>query len=147
MILADVNALVYAFRPETTFHTLARDALTAARDHRELRVLTDVAASFVRIVTDARINVEPDAPKAAFEFIDVLTSGTRFLCEPRVSRWHEFRELGQRVDGQLVPDALLAATSMDFGAALLTADRDFLRFPGVRLYLMTSAGIIDHAVA
>jgi len=28
----------------------------------------------------------------------------------------------------------------------LTADRDFLRFPGIRVHLLTSIGIIDHTV-
>jgi len=29
---------------------------------------------------------------------------------------------------------------------LLTADRGFLSFPGLRIHLMTPAGIIDHVV-
>lgn len=148
MILPDVNALVYAFRPQTSLHTLARDALTAYRDRGELVVLTDVAASFVRIVTDYRISRDRDTFGAALEFLDALTADGRFLREARISRWNVFRELGAKVDisGPLVPDALLAATSIDFGAALVTADRDFLSFPGLRVHLMTSVGIVDHAV-
>ncbi|MDP4803563.1 MAG: hypothetical protein NWR45_01255, partial [Candidatus Nanopelagicales bacterium] len=60
MILTDVNALVYAFRPQTSFHQLARDALTAFRDRGDLIVLTDIATSFIRIVTDKRLTLEPD---------------------------------------------------------------------------------------
>lgn len=148
MILADVNALVYAFRPQTPLHALARSAMTAYRDRGELVVLTDVAASFVRIVTHDRINRAPDSFGGAMEFIHALTADSRFLREARISRWNVFRELGDRIDisGPLVPDALLAATGIDFGASLLTADRDFLRFPGLRVHLMTSAGIIDHTV-
>jgi toxin-antitoxin system PIN domain toxin len=148
LILTDVNALVYAFRPQTSFHQLARDAITAFRDRGDLIVLTDIATSFIRIVTDKRLNLEADEPGAAITFIDALTADTRFLREPRISRWRTYRELNERVDvrGSLVPDALLAATSLDFGAAVLTADRDFLRFPGVRVHLMTSIGIIDHTV-
>ena len=148
MILADVNALVYAFRPQTSLHTLARDALTAYRDRGELVVLTDVATSFVRIVTDDRISRDRDTFSAAMEFLDALTADARLLREARISRWNVFRELGAKVNisGPLVPDALLAATSIDFGAALVTADRDFLSFPGLRVHLMTSVGIVDHAV-
>lgn len=143
-----MNALVYAFRPQTSLHTLARDALAAYRDRAELLVLTDVAASFVRIVTDYRISRDPDTFGEALEFLDALTADGRFLREARMRRWNVFRELGAKVNisGPLVPDALLAATSIDFGAALVTADRDFLGFPGLRVHLMTSAGIIDHAV-
>lgn len=148
MILADVNALVYAFRPRMPLHALARNALTAYRDRGELVVLADVAASFVRIVTDDRISRDRDTCGAALEFLDALTTDGRFLREARVSRWSVFRELGAEVDisGPLVPDALLAATSIDFGAPLVTADRDFLKFPGLRVHLMTTAGMVDHTV-
>lgn len=148
MILADVNALVYAFRSGTTFHELARESLTTYRGRGELVVLTEVASSFIRIVTDPRISTEPDTPQSAIAFIDALTVDGRFLREPRVSRWHEFVRLCNFGDihGPLVPDALLAATCLDWGAAIVTADRDFLRFPGVRVHLLTSIGIIDHTV-
>ena len=148
MIVADVNALVHAFRPETTFHKLASSALTAFRDQGSLIVLPDIAASFVRIVTDKRLSSTPDEPQAAFEFIDVLSARGHLLREARVTRWQSLQSLSERVEirGPLVPDALLAATSLDFGAGVLTADRDFLRFPGVRVHLMTSVGIVDHTV-
>ena len=148
MIVADVNALVYAFRPETLFHKLASSALTAFRDQGSLIVLPDIATSFLRIVTDERLSATPDEPHAAFEFIDVLSAHGRLLREARVTRWQSLQSLSARVEmrGPLVPDALLAATSLDFGASVLTADRDFLRFPGVRVHLMTSIGIVDHTV-
>ena len=148
MIVADVNALVYAFRVGAKFHELARESLTTFRGRGELVVLTDVASSFIRIVTDSRITTEPDTPQAAMAFVDSLTVDGRFMREPRVSRWQEFKQLSNSVDirGSLVPDALLAATCLDWDAVFLTADRDFLRFPGLRVHLLTSIGIIDHAV-
>ena len=149
MIVADVNALVYAFRAGTTFHELARESLTTYRGRGELAVLTEVASSFIRIVTDPRVSVEPDTPQSAIGFIDALTVDGRFLREPRVSRWQEFARLSHSGDvrGPLVPDALLAATCLDWGAAIVTADRDLLRFPGLRVHLLTSIGIVDHTVA
>lgn len=148
MILADVNTLVYAFRSQTTFHQLARDALTTYRDRGDLIVLTEVAVSFIRIATDKRLSIQPDEPADAINFIDVLTAEARFIREPRIGRWRLYRALGDHVDigGSLGPDALLAATSLDLGAAILTADRDFLRFPGVHVHLLTAKGIVDHTV-
>ena len=148
MIVADVNALVYAFRPETPLHQLARGTMTESRDQGNLIVLPDVAASFIRIVTDKRLSATPDEPQAAFEFIDVLSARGHLLREARVTRWQFLQSLSERgeIRGPLVPDALLAATCLDFGASVLTADRDFLRFPGVRVHLMTSVGIVDHTV-
>ncbi len=148
LIVADVNTLVYAFREGTRFHELARESLTVFRDRSELVVLTDVASSFIRIVTDSRITAEPDTPQAAMAFVHSLTVDGRFMREPRVSRWQEFEQLSNSVDirGSLIPDALLAATCLDWNAAFLTADRDFLRFSGLRVHLLTSIGIIDHKV-
>jgi predicted nucleic acid-binding protein len=77
-----------------------------------------------------------------------LTADGWLLREGRVSRWKVFQELHERIEirGPLVPDALLAATSIDFGAALLTADRDFLSFPSLRVHLITSVRIVDHTI-
>ncbi len=36
------------------------------------------------------------------------------------------------VRGNLVPDAYLAALAIEIGAELISADRDFTRFPGLR---------------
>ncbi len=148
MIVADVNALVYAFRVGTKFPRLARESLTTFRGRGELVVLTGVASSFIRIVTDSRITTEPDTPQAAMAFVDSITVDGRFMHEPRVSRWQEFEKLSHLVDirGPLVPDALLAATCLDWDAVFLTADRDLLRFPGIRVHLLTSIGIVDHTV-
>ena len=148
MIVADVNALVYAFRPETPLHQLARRALTDCRDTGTLIVLPDVAASFIRIVTDKRLSKSPDKNDDALEFIDVLTGNGRFLREARATRWTSFRHLIELSDvsGPLVPDALIAATALDLNASILTADKDFLQFQGLRVQLMTPIGIVDHTV-
>ena len=95
LIVADVNTLVYAFREGTRFHELARESLTVFRDRSELVVLTDVASSFIRIVTDSRITAEPDTPQAAMAFVHSLTVDGRFMREPRVSRWQEFEQLAE----------------------------------------------------
>lgn len=64
------------------------------------------------------------------------------------SRWQEFEQLSNSVDvrGSLVPDALPAAACLDWGAVILTAGRDFLRFPGMRVHLLASIAIVDHMV-
>jgi len=145
LIIADVNALIYAFRSDSRFHKLSRGLVMHARSNGDLCVLPEVASSFVRIVTDQRITTSPDTTADAVAFIDALTATGRLMREPRVSRWAGFRELTTLVDirGNLVPDALLAATCIDFGASILTADRDFLTFPGLRVHLITSAGVVD----
>lgn len=38
------------------------------------------------------------------------------------------------VTGNLVPDAQLAALAVELGVAVVSADSDFARFPGVTLF-------------
>ena len=149
MIVTDVNPLVYAFRADTQFHELSRTLLDHSRTTGSLVVLPDVAAAFVRIVTDPRLATHPDSPRDALDFIEAVTAEGRFMHEARASRWSIFRDIVSRGDVRagLVPDAMLAATCQDFGASILTADRDFLHFPGLRVQLITPAGLIDHTVA
>lgn len=148
MIVTDVNPLVYAFRPDTDAHAISRSTLEQARTRRELLVLPEVAAAFLRITTDPRVTTHPDNPRDAFAFIDAVTIDGRLLREARASRWPIFRDMVETGDvrGKLVPDALLAATCRDLGAGILTADRDFLRFQGLRVHMITPRGLIDHTV-
>ena len=37
-----------------------------------------------------------------------------------------------RASGDLIPDAYLAALAIELGAELISFDRDFARFPGLR---------------
>lgn len=58
------------------------------------------------------------------------TSARHQLARP----WLEARELLTAVGtaGNLVPDAHLAALSIEHGAEMCSSDADFSRFPGVR---------------
>ena len=149
MIVTDVNPLVYAYRSDTQAHVLSRSVLQSARDNADLLVLPDVAASFIRIVTSPRIFRNPDRPREALTFIEALMADGRSMSEGRITRWAIFREIleGEESRASRIPDALLAATCRDLGAAILTADRDFLSFTGLRVNLITPHGLIDHTVA
>lgn len=149
MIVTDVNPLVYAYRSDTQAHVLSRSVLQSARDTGGLLVLPDVAASFIRIVTSPRIVRNPNRPREALNFIETLAADGRFMSEARITRWAIFREIleGEGLRASRIPDALLAATCRDLGAAILTADRDFLTFTGLRVNLITPHGLIDHTVA
>ena len=48
------------------------------------------------------------------------------------------RDVGAK--GNVVPDAYLAATALEVGAELVTADRGFGRFPGLRWRHPLAAG-------
>lgn len=136
MRCADVNVLVYAHRPESPHHAETLDWLEAARRSDEPLGLTDLALSgFVRIVTNPRIFRDPTPIEVALTFVDdLLASPAALRLAPGPRHWSVFRRLcvSLGLRGGLVTDAYLAAVAIETGATLITTDRDFARFPGLR---------------
>lgn len=137
MHCVDVNVLVYAHRPESPKHDEYRNWLDGARQGNEPLGLSDLVTSgFLRIVTHPRIFREPTPLGIAIEFVDALRASpatTSVIAGER--HWEIFLDLCRRVgaNGNLVPDAFLAALAIEHGARWVTADRGFARFPGLRL--------------
>ncbi len=134
MRLLDVNVLIYAFQPASPSHEAWRAWLSEAR--REPFVVPDeVATGFVRIVTNRRVFATPSTVAEALGFLAALreSPGWRDPGRPH-SRWSRLEELcgatGAR--GPDLPDAWLAALALEWSAALVSADRGFARFPGLR---------------
>ncbi len=94
-----------------------------------------VLSGFVRIVTHPRVFAYPSRPDRALEFASVLRqqpNAVPLAAGPR--HWEIFvrlcRDAGAK--GNLVPDAYVAALAIESGSELVTTDRDFARFPGLR---------------
>jgi toxin-antitoxin system PIN domain toxin len=136
MLVADVNVLVDAHRLEAPRHAGIRDWLHATRSGDELLVIAGVVASaFVRIVTNRRIFREPAPIEVALAFIEGLTTSPAVRrIEPGPRHWQWFSELCRTggATGDLVPDAWLAAIALENRATLVTSDRGFGRYPGLR---------------
>ncbi|MEW6225261.1 MAG: type II toxin-antitoxin system VapC family toxin [Chloroflexota bacterium] len=136
MILVDVNVLVYAFDEEATDHATYRAWLESALDGDEpVGIADEVLAAFVRLVTHPRVLVRPAPVEAAFAFANAVRDAPASVpVVPGERRWTTFERLCRAAGarGNLVPDAWLAAVAMDSGAVLVTTDRDFSRFPGLR---------------
>jgi toxin-antitoxin system PIN domain toxin len=136
LVLPDVNVLVYAFRPDAVDHARYREALEDVVAGDTPIALPDaVATGFVRIVTHPRIFARPDSVPDALEFVDALRSQPHCVSlGPGGRHWRIFSRLcleaGAR--GNLVPDAYLAALAIESGSEIVTADRGFARFPGLR---------------
>lgn len=138
MFLLDVNILVYAYRPEQSPLALAArtwlDRSMAAK--AALAVTNEILASVIRIVTDRRIFVHPSPAGQAVEFAQALLDApTTRVVVPSSRHWPTFIDLVNdlRLKGNDVPDAYLAALAIDHGAQLVTTDRGFRRFPGLRI--------------
>ena len=137
MTAVDTNILVYAHRADSTWHEGA---------DRVVQELAEGAASwaipwpclyeFFAIVTHPRIYRPPTPVGRALQQIDAwLESPTLVLLHEGDAFWDGLRPLlaQSAVQGGAVHDARIAALCHRHGVkTLLTADRDFSRFPGLR---------------
>jgi uncharacterized protein len=135
VLLPDVNVLLAGFRADHVHHGPARAFLEAARSGSEVLGLSDYAlASVVRLATNARVFVRPDTADAVIDYLDVALEPPGVLLRAGTTHWSRLtylcRHLGLR--GNLVPDGYLAALALEQGAELVTFDRGFGRYPGLR---------------
>lgn len=138
MLFLDVNVCLYAFRPTVSERSREVAAWLDARLGGPERVLVSesVLASMIRIATHPRIFEVPASPADAVAFVDALLRAPRVVVvRPGPGVWPIFRDyVGDlRLTGNDVADAYLAATAVDAGAGMVTSDRGFTRFPGLRV--------------
>jgi len=136
MILPDANVLVDAYRTDAPRHQTAARWLHGAVNGTEQVGLADaVIAGFVRIMTNPRIHDDPAPLDVTLGIIDAL------LQHPGVIRagagpryWSHFAQMCRASDarGNVVSDAAIAAIAIEHGATVVSFDRDFARFPGLR---------------
>lgn len=135
MRLADVNIYLYARRRESDRHEEYHSWLEARLSGAEPFGVSElVLSSFLRIVTNHRIYLEPTPPVAAIEFCEtVLSAPAAVSLRPGPRHWPIFADLCRRggARGNLVPDAYLAALAIEHGATLVTVDSGFARYPGL----------------
>ena len=140
MFLLDVNVVVAAFRGDHPLHTVARpwfDGVVASGE--AFAVPPAVWASFLRLVTNRRIFPLPTPRAEAFAFLDaVVEQQNHLLIGPGPRHLAVLRQACDDADanGDLVPDAVLAAIATEHGCTIATFDRDFARFSGVEHYLL-----------
>jgi hypothetical protein len=137
MILLDANLLLYAYDSSSPHHQAARDWLenTLSRpEHIGLAWMTLLA--FVRLSTSRRLLEHPLSIIEATAVVSAwLERPMVTLLNPGERHWEILRDMmtkGQ-AQGPLIMDAHLAALAIEYGATLASADRDFARFPGLRL--------------
>lgn len=136
MLLPDVNVLVYAHRQDAAGHDAYVDWLQRLVNGDEAYGIASIVLSgFVRVVTHPKVFVKPTPIADALAFAAQLREPAhRVPVEPGPRHWDIFRRLcaDSDVRGNLVPDAYLAALAIESGCELVTTDRDFSRFAGLR---------------
>jgi toxin-antitoxin system PIN domain toxin len=129
---------VYARREETRWHTQALDLLASlARGTAPWAIPWPCVYEFLRVVTHPRVFDRPT------DFDIALDDLAALMHSPSLSMLGEGPgHAGQldravrtgRVVGNLIHDAHIAALAVEHGVReLWTADRDFAKFPGLRI--------------
>jgi uncharacterized protein len=135
--LIDVNLLLYAYDRDSPLHAGAKAWLEEALEGPEpIGVAVATVVAFLRLVTDGRVFRDPLGIGAACEIVDEWFAGSCVaLIVPSERHWSVLRGIAvaSQANAGLVPDAHLAASAAENGATLYTHDRDFSRFPGLRV--------------
>jgi toxin-antitoxin system PIN domain toxin len=136
MLLTDVNILVYAHRPEMVDHERYRTWLFTMLDGPEAFAVSELVLSgFVRVVTNPRVYKDPTPTHDAMAAASAVRDRSNCVSlTPGPRNWPIFAELCEKTGAKrnAVPDAYHAALAIEHGCELITTDRGFARFPGLR---------------
>ena len=138
MIAVDTNILVYAHRADSPWHARADQVIAELAEGSSLWAIPwPCLHEFLAVVTHPRVYDPPTPPADAIEQMRcwlespnlvMLSEGDGFF-----PGWCEIIRRA-RIRGGAVHDARIAALCLHHGVTrLLTADRDFSRFPQLKL--------------
>ncbi len=136
MKVVDANVLLYAVNEDAPHHQAARDWLDAALAGREtVGFAWIVVLAFLRLSTRSGLFPRPlDANQAAEVVEGWLDRPAALVLAPTPRHLGVLRGLLATVGtaGNLVNDAHLAVLAAEHGGEIVSFDRDFGRFSGVR---------------
>ena len=127
----DVNVLIAASRSDHPHHITAYAWLDAAAaacaDGATFRLMPMVVASFLRLVSNAKIFVRPTPMEDALKFLDALLAVPGVDMPYLGAEWPIMRQLciERKLSANAIPDAWLAAAVTHLGEHLVTFDSDF----------------------
>jgi toxin-antitoxin system PIN domain toxin len=137
MIAVDTNVLVYAHRGDSEFHERAGATVrTLAEGRSSWAIPWPCVHEFFAVATNLRIYRTPSTTSEALAQLEAwFESPSLSLLGETPDHWPVLHDLVRagRVAGPRVHDARVAAICLAHGVhELLTADRDFDRFPDLR---------------
>jgi len=129
--------LVYAHREDTQDHEAYLAWLENLVNSDQAYGLSDLVLSgFLRVATHPKVFTRPSTMGEALAFVQELRGQPNCsVIAPGPRHWEIFCRLCQAaaIKGNLVPDAYLAALALESGSEWVTTDRDYHRFPGLRV--------------
>ncbi|MBV9396581.1 MAG: type II toxin-antitoxin system VapC family toxin [Bryobacterales bacterium] len=136
MIVLDVNILLYAYDSTSSHHVKARAWIEQTFSGGVLVGLPwNTILAFLRIVTNTRLQGRRFTVEEAIQIVQSWIEQPNVrLLGPGEGHWSMLSQIlmAGQVRGPLVPDAEIAALTLECGGVLHTTDRDFARFPGLR---------------
>jgi hypothetical protein len=142
MTLPDVNVLLYAVNSRCDQHAAAKAWLDAA-----VRGSTTVGLAWLCLVGFLRLSTKPGLFPRPLTVRDAGAVISGWLAMPTVTVVHpgprHVQLLTEMLDatgtgGNLANDAHLAALAIEHRGSVVSFDRDFARFPGLRWHTPTS---------
>ena len=137
MLLLDANVLLHAVNERAREHAAAGEWLLRALAGTEAVAFAwTVVLAFLRLSTHPAVFPRPLTAGQAADAVEAwLGAPPAVAVEPTRQHLALVRGLLERAGtaGNLVGDAHLAALALEHGATIVSFDRDFARFEGVRL--------------
>jgi toxin-antitoxin system PIN domain toxin len=138
MIAIDSNILVYAHREDSHWHAAAFECVRGLAESRaQWAIPWPCLHEFLAVTTHPRIYSPPTPLDLAVDQVEAwLESPSLVLLAEDGGYWPRLRALvlAGQVAGPKIHDARIAAVCLQHGIGeLWTIDRDFSRFPGLRV--------------
>ena len=137
MKLVDANVLLYAVNEDAPRHRESRRWLDGALSGEATVAFAWIALlAFLRLSTKRNLFANPLSPTEAIGRVEEwLAQPSATFVEPTARHLGIVRELLEPLGtgGNLVNDAHLAALALEFHCQIVSFDRDFSRFAGVKL--------------
>lgn len=138
MIAVDANLLVYAHVTSYRRHEAARDWLEEQfANAPRVGLPWNSLLAFVRLVSNPRVFTEPESIHDAWEQVESWLAAEAAWIPVPTSRHRQTLRACMATSGLRandVPDAHLAALSLEHGLSLATSDSGFARFEGLRWF-------------
>jgi hypothetical protein len=137
VILLDANVLIYAHDETSPHHEPARRWLEdALAENDEVAIPLVGILAFLRVMTDPRLFDAPmpvaDAARVVTGWLSLPNVGMAQPTRRHVDLVADLARTG-KVRGASLMDAHVAALAIEHGATLVSSDRRFARFPGLRV--------------
>jgi toxin-antitoxin system PIN domain toxin len=136
VLVVDANVLIYAANSAARRHSEAREWLERSlAGAGAVGFAWVVLLAFLRLTTHPAILPRPmSADESAAQVEAWLGAPAAVTIEPTARHIHVLRGLlaDSGTAGNLITDAHLAALAIEHGADLVSYDRDFARFDGLR---------------